>query len=66
MSKKYRQTYRSDALASIHGTMEALHKVGAIAKQTMRLFEEACLTPVRPLTPRGRLKTVYRPPMHAD
>ncbi|MDE2060572.1 MAG: DNA-binding transcriptional regulator [candidate division NC10 bacterium] len=46
MSKKY----RSDAMASIHETMEALHKVGAIDKQTMRRFDEACLTPVRPLT----------------
>lgn len=46
MSKKY----RSDAMASIHETMEALHKVGAIDKQTMRHFDDACLTPVRPLT----------------
>lgn len=48
MNKKY----RSDAMASIHETMEALHKVGAIDKQTMRRFDEACLTPVQPLTPR--------------
>ena len=48
MSKKY----RSDALASVHEAMEALHKVGAIDKQTMRRFDEACLTPVQPLTPR--------------
>lgn len=46
MSKKY----RSDAMASIHETMEALHKVGAVDKQTMRRFDDACLTPVRPLT----------------
>lgn len=43
--------YRSDALASIHETMEALHKVGAIDKQTMREFDETCLTPVEPLSP---------------
>lgn len=49
MSRKY----RSDAMASIHETMEALHKVGAIGKQTMRRFDEACLTPVRPLTPQN-------------
>jgi putative transcriptional regulator len=48
MSKKY----RSDAMASVHETMESLHKVGAIDKQTMRRFDEACLTPVRPLTSR--------------
>lgn len=46
MSKKY----RSEAMASIHETMEALHKVGAIDKQTMRRFDDTCLTPVRPLT----------------
>ena len=43
--------YRSDALASIHETMEALHAVGAIDKQTMREFDDACLTPVEPLSP---------------
>jgi len=43
--------YRSDALASIHETMEALHDVGAIDKQTMREFDETCLTPVEPLSP---------------
>lgn len=48
MSKKY----RSDAMAAIHETMEALHKVGAVDKQTMRRFDNACLTPVLRLTPR--------------
>src|SRR3984885_13895519 len=47
MSKRY----RSDAMASIHETMEALHNINAIDKQTMRRFDDACLTPVRPLTP---------------
>ncbi|MGF6226273.1 putative transcriptional regulator [Inquilinus ginsengisoli] len=42
---------RSDALAAIHETMEALHEVGAIDKQTMREFDETCLTPVRALAP---------------
>ena len=42
MSKKY----KSDAMAAIHETMEALHQVGAIDKQTMRRFDEACLTPI--------------------
>ena len=45
MSKKY----RSDAMAAIHETTEALHDVGAVDKQTMRRFDEACLTPIRPL-----------------
>ena len=47
MSKKN----RSDAMAAIHETMEALHKVDAIDKQTMRRFDDACLTPVQPLAP---------------
>jgi putative transcriptional regulator len=48
MSRKY----RSDAMASVHETMEALHKVGAIGKQTMRCFDDACLTAVQPLSPK--------------
>lgn len=43
--------YRSDAMVSIHETMEALQQVGAIDKQTMREFDDACLTPVEPLSP---------------
>ena len=46
-----RKSYRSDATAAIHETMEALHGVGAIDKQTMRGFDDACLTPIRPLKP---------------
>lgn len=38
--------YRSEALAAVHETMEALHTVNAIDKQTMREFDEACLTPI--------------------
>lgn len=47
MAKKY----RSDAFATIHETMEALHDIGAIDKQTMREFDDACLTPVHVLAP---------------
>jgi len=47
MSKKF----RSDAMAAIHETMEALRDVEAIDKQTMRGFDEACLTPIRPVKP---------------
>ena len=47
MTKKY----RSDAYAAIHETMEALREVGAINKQTMREFDEACLTPIHTLSP---------------
>jgi putative transcriptional regulator len=39
MSKRYRET------------MAALHDVGAVDKQTMRSFDDACLTSIRPLKP---------------
>lgn len=45
------KSYRGDAHAAIHETMEALHGIGAIEKQTLRQFDEACLTPVQPLLP---------------
>src|SRR5205807_476345 len=48
MSKKY----RSEAMAAIHETMEALHAIGAIDKKTMRGFNDACLTSIRPLKPK--------------
>ena len=45
------EQYRSRAMASIHETAEGLHKAGLIDKQTLRKFDEACLTPVQPLSP---------------
>jgi putative transcriptional regulator len=48
MSKKY----RSEAMAAIHELMEDLYEGGLIDKQTMRGFDDACLTPIRPLKPR--------------
>jgi putative transcriptional regulator len=47
MSKQY----RSRAMASIHETAEGLHAAGLMDKQTMRKFDEACLTPVPSVTP---------------
>jgi putative transcriptional regulator len=38
-------------MGAIHETMAALRDVGAIGKQTMRRFDDACLTPIRPLNP---------------
>jgi putative transcriptional regulator len=38
-------------MASIHETAEGLHSTGVMDKQTMRKFDDACLTPVRPLSP---------------
>lgn len=43
--------YRSEAFAAIHETMEALHDVGAVDKQTMREFDATCLTPVQAMAP---------------
>ena len=43
--------YRSPVMASIHETAEGLHAAGVMVTQTMRRFDDACLTPVRPLTP---------------
>lgn len=45
------RNYKSEALASIHQTMEGLHEIGAVDKRTMRDFDEACLTSVDPLSP---------------
>jgi len=47
MAKKY----KSEAMAAIHETMEGLFEIGAIGKQTMREFDDACLTAVEPLSP---------------
>jgi putative transcriptional regulator len=47
MTKKY----RSPVMASIHETAEGLRAAGVMDKQTMREFDDACLTPVRALTP---------------
>src|SRR5215467_13825390 len=45
-----RSKYRSDAMAAVYETMQALHKLGAIDKRTMRGFDDACLTAVQPLS----------------
>ncbi|HVB25677.1 MAG TPA: DNA-binding transcriptional regulator [Ktedonobacteraceae bacterium] len=45
------KTYKSDALAAIHETVSDYHAAGVIDKQTMRSFDESCLTPVREFTP---------------
>ena len=42
--------YRSKAMASIHETAEGLLAAGVMDKQTLRKFDEACLTPVNPLS----------------
>src|SRR5271165_6901097 len=43
--------YRSPVMALIHETAEGLHAAGVMDKQTMRKFDDACLMPVRHVTP---------------
>jgi len=44
--------YRSRAAAAVHQTAEDLYKGGLLPKRTMREFDELCLTPVKPLSPK--------------
>jgi putative transcriptional regulator len=46
-----RKQYRGRVMASVHETAEGLTAAGVMNKQTMREFDELCLTPVRDLTP---------------
>jgi putative transcriptional regulator len=48
MAKKY----RSEVMASIHEAAVGLREVDALSKQTMKAFDELCLTPVETLSPR--------------
>ena len=48
---KKARTYKSDALAAIHQTVSDMYEAGAVSKQTMRGFDESCLTPVHEFTP---------------
>lgn len=45
------KVYKSEAMAAVHEMMEGFHQSGAIDKQTMREFDEACLTAADPLAP---------------
>jgi len=46
-----RRKFKSDAFEAIHSAAEALHKVGAIDKGTMRGFDTSCLSVPAPLKP---------------
>ena len=43
--------YRNEALTAVHETAPGLHEAGAMDKQTLRVFDEMCLTPVEQLAP---------------
>ena len=40
------KSYKSEIKAAIHETASGLFEVGMIDKQTMRRFDESCLTPI--------------------
>ncbi len=42
--------YKSEALAAAHEVALGLHDAGVMPKQTMRTFDEMCLTPVEEIT----------------
>lgn len=48
---KKNKAYRSEAAAAIHETAAGLFEAGVIDKQTMRDFDETCLTPIHEFSP---------------
>lgn len=44
------KSYKNKIKAAIHQTAHDLYEVGMIDKQTMRCFDESCLTPVHEFT----------------
>ena len=44
------ETYKSDILAAIHETVSGYYEAGVISEQTMRDFDESCLTEVHDFT----------------
>jgi putative transcriptional regulator len=48
---KQAKHYGSDALAAVHETASDLHSAGLLDKETMRTFDDLCLTPVEAFTP---------------
>ncbi len=46
-----KRSYKNEGMAAVHEMMEGFHRSGAIDKQTMREFDEACITAVEPLAP---------------
>lgn len=48
---KKTKAYRSEAASAIHEMAAGLYEAGIIDKQTMREFDESCLTPIHEFTP---------------
>ena len=45
------EQYKSEALAAAHETALGLADAGLIARRTMKVFDEMCLTPVEDMAP---------------
>ncbi len=45
------QTYRSEIAGALHEMMEGFEAAGVIERQTMRDFDESCLSPAEALSP---------------
>ena len=43
--------YRSEVLAAVHETALGMTEAGVMAKRTMKVFDEMCLTPVEDMAP---------------
>ena len=46
-----KRAYKSDAFEAIYSSARALHRIGAIDKETLRTFDAACLTAPPAYTP---------------
>lgn len=46
---KSMKAYESEVAGAVHEMVEGFHEVGVVDKQTMRQFDELCLTPATPL-----------------
>lgn len=45
MTEKAASAYESEIAGAIHEMVEGFHEAGVVDKQTMRKFDELCLTP---------------------
>ena len=54
---KNKRSFKSDAFEAIHSSASAMLRVGAIDKETMREFDESCLSVPAQMAPR-RIKRI--------
>jgi len=46
-----KRKFKSDAFEAIHSAVEGMYRAGTIGKETMRSFDESCLTVPAPFEP---------------